>query len=124
MSYDIHKSTYSSAPGFVPGLGEMGRRSFAAAAEVQDTLFDTVQDMNGTWLAHAQSEIDLASELLEELTAARSIPDVAAAWQQCMSRRMDMVADDVGRIFAHGEKLLRAGARVFSNGPVRPGKLG
>jgi hypothetical protein len=99
---DIGKSTKSTAPGFVPAaFGETGRKQFEAAL---------------AWLARAQSGVTLASELVGELATARTIPDAAAACQKCMNRQMEMFAENSRQMFADSEKLMRAGARLFTNG--------
>ncbi len=117
MAYDSDKSTKSSAPSFVPAaFGEMGRKQFQAALEMQKELLSTFEGMNRAWRARAQSEVHLASEFIGKLAAVRSIPDAATACQECMTRQMEMFAEDGRRMFADSEKLMRAGTRLFSNG--------
>ena len=117
MAYDADKSTRSSAPGFGPGaFGEMGKKQFEAAVEMQKEFLDTMEEINRAWLTRAQSEVALASELAGKLATSRSIPDAATACQECMSRQMEMLAEDSRRMLADGEKLMRAGARLFANG--------
>jgi hypothetical protein len=114
---DTGKSTKSSAPSFVPAaFGEMGRKQFEAALEIQKELLGTFEEMNRAWLAGAQSEMTLASELVDKLATARTIPDAAAACQECMNRQMEMFAENGRRMFADSEKLMRASTRLFSNG--------
>ena len=72
--------------------------------------------MNRAWLARAQSGVTLASELVGKLATARTIPDAAAACQECMNRQMEMFAENSRQMFAESEKLMRAGARLFTNG--------
>jgi hypothetical protein len=117
MAYDTDKSTRSSVPGFGPeAFGEMGKKQFEAAVEMQKEFLDTMEEINRAWLTRAQSEVTLASELVGKLATSRSIPDAATACQECMSRQMEMLAEDSRRMLADGEKLMRAGARLFSNG--------
>jgi hypothetical protein len=58
-----------------------------------------------------QSQAKLGSEFVAKLTAARSIPEVATAYQEWASRQMEMAAEDAKRIFADGQKLAET-ARV------------
>jgi len=114
---EIGRSAKSSAPGFVPAaFGETGRKQFEAALEVQKELLGTLEEMNRAWLARAQSGVTLASELVGKLAMARTIPDAAAACQECMNRQMEMFAENSRQMFADSEKLMRAGARLFTNG--------
>ena len=114
---EIGKSTKSSAPGFVPAaFGEMGRKQFEAALETQKELLGTCEEINHAWLACAQSEMTLVSELAGKLVTAPTIPHAAAAYQECMNRQMEMFGEIGRRMFADSEKLMRAGTRLFSNG--------
>jgi hypothetical protein len=76
--------------------------------------------MNRAWFVRAQSEIDLAAEFIGKVAGTRSIPDMANAYQECVSRQLEMLAEDSRRILADGEKLLRAGTRHLSNGSGEP----
>lgn len=117
MADNPGKSANSSGPAFVPGaFGDMGKKQLEAATEMQKEFLDTIEAMNRAWLARTQSEVTLASELVGKLAAARSIPDAATACQECMSRQMEIFAEDSRRMLADSEKLMRAGARLFSNG--------
>jgi Phasin protein len=114
---EIGRSAKSSAPGFVPAaFGETGKKQFEAALEVQKELLGTLEEMNRAWLARAQSGVTLASELVGKLATARTIPDAAAACQECINRQMEMFAENSRQMFADSEKLMRAGARLFTNG--------
>src|SRR6516164_2968477 len=98
---EIGRSTKSSAPGFVPAaFGETGRKQFEAALEVQKELLGTLEEMNRAWLARAQSGVALASELVGKLATARTMPDAAAAWQECMNRQMEMFAENSRQMLA------------------------
>jgi hypothetical protein len=116
MTDEIRKSTTLSPLDFLPGFGELGRKHLEAAAEMQRALLDSVQDLNRTWAARVQSEVTLASELADKLAAARSMADLAGAYQDCVSRQLELAAEDGRRMFADGEKLLKAGVRGFRNG--------
>jgi Phasin protein len=98
---------------FTPGaFGEMGKKQ----AEMQKEFLDTLEEINRSWLARAQSGVTLASELVAKLAAARSLPEATSAYQECMTRQMELLAEDGRRIVADSERLMRAGARLFSNG--------
>ena len=78
-------------------------------------FLDTLEEINAHgW--RVQSGVTLASELVGKLAAARSVPEAAAAYQECMTRHMELFAEDGRRMVADSEKLMRVGARLFSNG--------
>ena len=94
----------------------MGKKQMETAVEMQREFLDTMEQINRAWLARAQSEVTLASEFVGKLAAARSIPDAATVYQECMSRQMEILAEDSRRMAADGEKLMRIGTRMFANG--------
>jgi hypothetical protein len=121
---DRASSTKSSALGFA-ALGETESKQFEAAFEAQKEFLSTFQELNRTWLGRVQLETTLASELVGKLTAARSVSDAVAVYQECTSRRMDMIADDCRRMLADHEKWIRAGSRLFPNGsPAQRRRIG
>jgi Phasin protein len=94
----------------------LGKMQYEAAFAMQRELLDTLEQMNRAWFARAQSEIDLAAEFIGKVAETRSIPDVATACQDCISRQLEMFAEDSRRMLADGEKLLRAGTRHLAEG--------
>jgi Phasin protein len=113
MADSLGKSVNWPGPTFAPGaFGEMGKKQ----AEMQKEFLDTLEAINRAWLARAQSGVTLASELVGKLAAARSLPEATSVYQECMTRQMELLAEDGRRIVADSEKLMRAGARLFSNG--------
>ncbi len=94
----------------------MGKKQMETAVEMQREFLDTMEQINRAWLARAQSEVTLASEFVGKLAAARSIPDAATVYQECMSRQMEILAEDSRRMAADGEKLMRIGTRMLANG--------
>ena len=65
-----------------------------------------------------KSEATLASEFANKLTAARSIPETATAYQKWASQRMEMAAEDAKHLLADSQKFAETGARLLSSGLV------
>jgi phasin protein len=101
---------------FPEAFGNLGKKQYEAALAMQRELLDTLEQMNHAWFARAQSEIDLAAEFIGKVAETRSIPDVATACQECISKQLEMLSEDSRRMLADGEKLLRAGTRHLGNG--------
>lgn len=117
QEFHTEKSTELSAMNFAPrGLAELGKKRLEATIEMPTELLDMVHKANRVWLARAQSEVDLASDLASKLTAARSLPDAAMAWQEWASKRMNMFAEDGRRLVAGSQRFMETGAQFFSNG--------
>lgn len=101
---------------FPPGLAELSQKRTEAMMAVQNDLLNEMRELNQHWLERAKSEAELTAEFVNTLTAARSVPESVAAWQQCTSRRMQMAAEDGQRVVADGLKLMETCAHLFSNG--------
>jgi hypothetical protein len=92
----------------------LGRKRLEAIFEAQSKLVDTLPALSREWMSYAQAERDLSSDLLAKLTAARSIPESAKVYQEWLSRRMDMLAEETRRMLADAQKLVDVGARLFA----------
>jgi hypothetical protein len=84
--------------------------------DMQAEIFSTLAQINRDWFDRAKSEARLASELFAKLTAAHSVPDVKAAYQEWHSQRMQMFADDRRRFFSKSQKFMELGLRFLGNG--------
>ncbi len=111
------RTTPHAALSWVPeAFGSLGKKQYETALAMQRELLDTFEQINHAWFARAQSEIDLAAEFLGKVAETRSIPGVATACQECISKQLEMFSEDSRRMLADGEKLLRAGTRHLGNG--------
>jgi Phasin protein len=109
----------STIPDIFPaGLAEAGLKRVEDVMSLQTELVTYLQEVNQNWFNHMQSETAIASEFANKLTAARSLPDVATAWQEWANRRMELLAQDGRHLLADAEKFLETGTRVFGNGWV------
>jgi Phasin protein len=95
---------------------EMGKKRVEAMIDVQKELFGTFEKLNRDLVARAKSEADLASDLAAKLMAAHSVPETATVYQEWIGKRIKMFAEDRQRLFAHSQELMKAGARLSSNG--------
>ena len=104
-------------PSFVPGeLAEIGKKRIVAIVEMQKAFLDTIESINQAWFERAKSEASLASELVTKLTAARSVPETASIYQECMGKRMDLLADDSRRLLADSQRFINLSAQFLTNG--------
>jgi hypothetical protein len=101
---------------FPVDLADTGKKQFESMIGVQKQFVETASEMNRAWIARAQSEANLVSDFIGKLASARSLPDVASAYQECMGRQLQIFAEDGRRLFDDSEKIMRASTRLFSNG--------
>jgi hypothetical protein len=60
------------------------------------------------WVARAMSEAELTAKLMEKITAARSMYDAMAAYQEWMRARIAQFEEDNRRLWGQTEKAMEA----------------
>jgi Phasin protein len=95
---------------------ELGAKRFETFMDVQKQLVGIFEQLNRDQLARAKQETDLASEFAGKVTSARSIPDVMAAYQEWLSKRMTLFTEDGRKLFEDSQKVVNATMRFLSNG--------
>lgn len=107
----------SLPPNLIPAeFVAMGKKRIAELVDLQAELLETLQEANRNWFSRLQSEAKLASELVTRVTAARSIPETAAAFQGWTNRHIEMATADARRLMADTQKVMATGTRLWSNG--------
>lgn len=107
----------SSLPNLIPAeLAAMGKKRLDELVAMQTEQLEKLQEVNRNWFDRLETEATLASEFASKLTAARSVPEAAAAYQEWASRHLEMAAEDAKRIFADGQKLAETGTRLLFSG--------
>jgi hypothetical protein len=90
-------------------------------ARTETELLEMFRKSNQEWSERLQTEMKLLSELGAKLNAARSIPELAAAYQSYASQRVAMASEDARHLFEDYQTLARIGARLWTtNWPVPP----
>lgn len=107
-----------------PEFAAIGKKRIEGLISAQSELFEELQEANKHWFDRAQAEASLMSELATKLTAAQSIPDTMAAYQEWISRQMEMTAEDGKYLLADAQKIMQTGARLLSNGWLSNGSGG
>src|SRR5262245_9332882 len=104
-------------PNFIPvEFVELGKKRVEVLMELQKDLIDAIQEINQAWIARAKSEANLNSELVTKLSAARSVPETADAYQQVIGKRMELLVEDSRRLLSDSQKFVSLGTRFLSNG--------
>ena len=70
--------------------------------------------MTGWRVQHPKSSS--ASNYRNRLSAARSVPDAIAAYQEWLSEEMEARAEDARRLMSNGQKFMDTSTRLLSNG--------
>jgi hypothetical protein len=101
--------------------GETENKTHDVPLQVQSEIFDALQDMSREWMAYATAEVECGLKLSKKLTAARSVPDAIAAYQEWLSEEMGARAEDARRLMSNAQKLVDTSTRLLSNGWMSPG---
>ena len=104
-----------------PEFVAIGKKRIESMIDAQTELLEALQGTSQHCLDRLQSEANLVSELTSKLTAARSTTDTAAAYQEWVSRRMDLIAEDGKHLLADTQKIMHTGARLLSSGWLSDG---
>ena len=83
-----------------------------ADSGVQTELLGQFQETSRQWLDRVQTETKLASELASKLTAARSVPEVMAAYQDWGSRWLQLMGEDTVNLYEDTQRFIQSGARL------------
>ena len=78
-------------------------------------FFNALQEMSRDWMVRANAEVELGLKLSKKLTAAHSVPDALAAYQEWLSEEMSARAEDARLLMSNGQKLMDASSRLLSN---------
>ncbi len=114
------KSSPPTAP--FGDFSAFGTKRVEEYLNAQAGLVKMFEGMNREWADRVQSEANLASEFAAKLMAARSMPDALAAYQEWISQRLELMAEDSKHVLANTQKLMEAGGRWASTGwPSIPG---
>ena len=95
-------------------LFEFGPERTEAMLDAQKEIFGACEEASRAWLARMQSELELWSGLATKLAATRSVPEAAAAYQECAAQRMKMAAEDGRRLADECQKGMTQISRALS----------
>jgi hypothetical protein len=67
----------------------------------------------------AQTETHLSSEFVSKLAASHSVNNLRAMYEECGQHQIDFIRRDCERLFKHGERVIEATSKLFSNRPQK-----
>ncbi len=102
------QTTMGQAPRVPAQFFELGKSGTDALVNMQKELLDSYQEAGQVWLKRVKSEVQLWSELAQQLSGSQSISESLKAYQDCASHRMQMVAEDGQLLLEEGQKLVGA----------------
>jgi hypothetical protein len=111
MQFDSKESGVGAA-----SLLKFGKDQTEATLKVQKELLEAYEQTSRAWVARVQSEVDLWSQLAAKLAATRSIPEALGAYQESVTQRMQMAAEDGKRLSDDCKDIMGKITKSMSHG--------
>ena len=99
-------------------LGGIPSFNPAAMTNLQKDLASACEQANRAWLERMKSEVELWTQLGTKLMATRTAPEAMQIYQECLTQRMRMAAEDGQKMSEDYQKFAQKIAHSFSNGKV------
>ena len=80
---------------------------------------EAYEEAGRAWSERMRTELELWTELGKNLTSTHSVPEAVQIYQQSLTRRMQMAAEDGQKFAADCQKLAQKIARTMSPGVER-----
>jgi hypothetical protein len=100
-------------------FAKLGQEQSQALTEAQKEWTRLFQQANDDWRDRIALERNMAAELTGELTAARTLPDAAAAYQKWMARHFELMAKDSQKLMDSSQTFAASMSRLL---PYRAGR--
>ncbi len=97
-------------------LGEAEKRIGDSALEAQNQFLKTLEEMSREAMACATAEIERGLKLSKKLSAAHSVSDAIAAYQEWLSEEMSARSEDARRLMSNGQSFMATSSKALSNG--------
>ena len=114
---DPSDDTLTRSAALIPlELLDLAGKKLVSLLAIQKELVQSLECINQELFDRAKREAELASEFVGKLAGVRSIPEATSTYREWATREMGLLADEGHKMFVHGEKLMHASNRLFSNG--------
>ncbi|HET7492778.1 MAG TPA: phasin family protein [Bradyrhizobium sp.] len=97
-------------------IGDTEKRIGDAALEAQNQFLKTLEEMSREAMACATAEVERGLKLSKKLSAAQSVSDAVAAYQEWLSEEMNARSEDARRFMSTGQSFMTTSQKALSNG--------
>ncbi len=101
---DTTGSTASKA-GTRPFSPNWGQERTEAVIGLQKSILESCEHASRAWLDRMQAEVSLWSDLANKLNGTHSIPEAMDTYTKCVSKRMQMAAEDGRRMVEEAQQI-------------------
>jgi hypothetical protein len=103
------------------GFLKAGKGQAEALTAMQKELMAAYEEAGRAWSDRMRTELELWTELGKKLTSSHSMTEAMQIYQQSMTRRMQMAAEDSQKFTSDCQKFAQKIARSMSPGGSWPG---
>jgi hypothetical protein len=103
-----------------PAIAAVCTKGAENLAAMQKEWLETLEHARHGWASHFEAEATLGSDFATKVTAAKAVPDAAAAYQEWMTGRMELLSKEWQKAVEDGQKFMNAFSTIAGNGK-RPG---
>ncbi|MBO0715979.1 MAG: hypothetical protein J2P55_01415 [Rhizobiales bacterium] len=97
-------------------IGDAEKRIGDAALDAQTHFIKTLEEMSRDAMACATAEIERGLKLSKKLSAAHSMSDAVAAYQEWLSEEMSARSEDARRFMSNSQSFMTTSSKAFTNG--------
>jgi len=97
-------------------IGDAEKKIGDAALEAQSQFIKTLEEMSREAMACATAEIERGLKLSKKLSAAHSVTDAVAAYQEWLSEEMSARSEDARRFMSNSQSFMSTSSKAFTNG--------
>ncbi len=114
------KPTQTGAAGSGPmSVLNLGKEQTEAMLGAQNELLAAYEQANRAWLDRVKTEVELWSGLATRLAGTRTMPEAMQAYQESVSKRMQLAAEDARRLTEECQKLMqKVGGTLGKGWPI------
>jgi hypothetical protein len=109
-----HSTTTAGSKSTQEQFADTGKKIGNATLQAQSEFLKTIEEIGRHWVTCATSEVEIGLKLSKKLTAAHTVPDALAAYQEWLSEEMNARAEDARRLMTNGQKFMNSSARLLS----------
>jgi hypothetical protein len=93
-----------------------GKGQAEALTALQKEMMEAYEEAGRVWSERMRTELELWTELGKKLTSTHSLPEAMQIYQQSLTRRMQMAAEDSQKFTADCQKFAQKIARTMTPG--------
>jgi predicted acylesterase/phospholipase RssA len=97
-------------------LADITTQNIETLAAIQKQLLDVLNKATHEWVTFLNKETELASNLSKKMTTAQSLPDATAAYQELISRQMELMRQQAKIIFENTQEFTKTSSLTEKQG--------